>query len=142
MHAVSVPTDPRVFDSTYPVHPVSLGDHLRKRRMDLGLSQADVATRLGATENTVCNWENNRSSPSLRFVPRIIDFLGYVPDDGTGGSSLSGRIIAFRRPHGLSQRALAEQLGVDPSTVASWERGEHRPSRSLAERLDGMLRGI
>ena len=118
-----------------------LGKHLRKRRMDLGLSQADVARRLGAKEDTVCNWENGRSSPSLRFVPRIIDFLGYVPDDATGGGSLGERTIAFRRRHGLSQQALAEQLGLDPSTVASWDRGLHRPSRSLAERLEGMLHG-
>jgi len=33
---------------------------------------------------------------------------------------------------GLTQKELARRLGVDSSTIASWERAEHRPSRRLA----------
>ena len=73
----------------------------------------------------------NRSSPALRFIPRIIEFLGYTPDD-TKPQSPGQKIAAFRRLRGLTQKELARRLGVDPSTVASWERSEHRPSRHLA----------
>jgi transcriptional regulator with XRE-family HTH domain len=116
----------------------TLGDHLRKRRLDLALFQKDVAKRLGADEASVWNWEKNRSSPALRFVPRIIEFLGYVPDD-TKLESLGQRIVAFRRLRGLTQKELAQRLGVDPSTIASWERGDHQPSRRLANLLGQML---
>ena len=78
----------RLFDPTYPVQPSSLGEHLRRRRLDLKLSQAAVAKRLGADEASVWNWEKNRSSPALRFVPRIIEFLDYLPD-GTKPQSLA-----------------------------------------------------
>jgi len=115
----------------YPKELRTLGDHIRKRRLDLALFQRDVADRLGANEASVWNWEKNRSSPALRFVPRIIEFLGYTPDD-TKPESLGQRIVAFRRLRGLTQKELARRLGVDQSTLAGWERGEHRPSRHLA----------
>ena len=115
----------------YPKELSTLGDHLRKRRLDLALTQRDVAHRLGADEASVWNWEKNRSSPALRFIPRIIAFLGYEPDE-TKPMSLSQRIVAFRRLRGLTQKDLAQWLGVAPSTVAGWERGEHQPSRRLA----------
>jgi transcriptional regulator with XRE-family HTH domain len=114
----------------YPKALKTLGDHLRKRRLDLALTQKDVAKRLGADETSVWNWEKNRSSPALRFVPRIIEFLGYVPDD-TQPETLGQRIVAFRRLRGLTQKELARRLAVDPSTISGWERGEHQPSRHL-----------
>ncbi len=45
----------------YPKSLETLGDHIRKRRLDLGLEQQQVAARLGVSESTVWNWENDRS---------------------------------------------------------------------------------
>ena len=35
------------------------GEELRRRRLALGLSQAELAARLGAAKNTVARWERN-----------------------------------------------------------------------------------
>ena len=86
----------------YPKELRTLGDHLRKRRLDLALFQKDVAKRLGANEASVWNWEKNRSSPALRFVPRIIEFLGYTPDDDTKPESLGQKIVNWRRLRGIT----------------------------------------
>lgn len=61
----------------YPKELKTLGNHLRKKRLDLGLSQKETAVRLGVSVNTLHNWENSRTSPQPRFVSRIHDFLGY-----------------------------------------------------------------
>src|SRR6266511_2668936 len=45
----------------YPGSVRTLGDHLCRRRLDLGLLQREVAERLGADECTVTNWELNRT---------------------------------------------------------------------------------
>jgi transcriptional regulator with XRE-family HTH domain len=66
-------------DPAYCPTPSGLGEHLRRRRLDLGLSQADVARLLEASENSIWNWENGRSTPALRFMPRIVSFLGNSP---------------------------------------------------------------
>jgi len=60
----------------YPRALCTIGDHLRKRRLDLGLLQREVAERLGVNEATVTNWELNRTSPALWFLPAIVRFLG------------------------------------------------------------------
>jgi len=62
----------------YPVAPRSLGEHLRKKRLDLGLLQAQVAERIGVTESTVWNWEHGTKPGSLHYT-KIIEFLSYKP---------------------------------------------------------------
>ena len=110
------------------------GDHLRRRRLDLGLLQRDVAEELGVNETSIHNWENNRSSPALRLLPRTLAFLGYDPYDEPS-EMLGEHIMAFRRALGLTQKELAHHLGIDPSTLGRWERGNGRLSRRCRERL-------
>ena len=99
-----------------------MGDHLKKRRMDLELRQKDVAGQLGVCKGTLENWEQGKYEPEFRFLPAIIHFLGYDPR--TEPQSLGERIRATRHEQGISQQELARQLGLDPSTVTAWERGE------------------
>jgi transcriptional regulator with XRE-family HTH domain len=60
----------------YPKKLKTIGDHIRKRRLDLG---RDVATRIGFTEPSVWNWESNASAPHWHSLKAIVDFLGYDP---------------------------------------------------------------
>jgi DNA-binding XRE family transcriptional regulator len=64
-------------------NPNTIGEHLRKRRQELNMFQFEVAKIIGVTEDTICNWENNRSYPKGVFFPRIIYFLGYNPMKNT-----------------------------------------------------------
>lgn len=43
----------------YPKILKTLGDHIRKKRLDLGLLQKDVAKIIGTTESTIWNREND-----------------------------------------------------------------------------------
>jgi DNA-binding XRE family transcriptional regulator len=61
----------------YPTSLDTLGDHLRKRRLNLGMLQRQVAEVLGVDTTTITNWEKNRCSPSARMLPRIWRFLGF-----------------------------------------------------------------
>ena len=53
-------------NSRYPKELNTLGDHLRKRRLDLDLVQKDVNRILGVDKTTITNWENNRFSLRVR----------------------------------------------------------------------------
>lgn len=101
---------PRPLPRSYPQVLVTIGDHLRKRRLDLGLLQREVADRLGVSKSTVTNWELNRSTPALRFLPRIIALLGLDPRPA--GTTLGDQLVACRTVRGLSQEAAAQMLGV------------------------------
>ena len=122
------------FPPGYPQILKTLGDHLRKRRLDLKLLQKEVAERIGVDKITIYYWENNRVKPSLTFIPKIIGFLGYIPFNKTF-NSLGEQIITYRRLYGLTQKKLAHILGIDPTTIGHWERGEHLPQQPLLDRL-------
>lgn len=108
----------------------TIGDHLRKRRLDLGLLQREVAERLGVDSCSITNWELKRTKPALHTLPGIVRFLGYTP--WTGDGSIGERLLAFRRERGLSQAAFARLLGIDPATLSRWERGLRVPTGRYA----------
>ena len=66
--------DPRLPD---PVR--TIGDHIRKHRLENGLTQAEVAEDVGVTATALGHWETNKRTPSERFLPRIAWLLGYQP---------------------------------------------------------------
>jgi transcriptional regulator with XRE-family HTH domain len=121
-------------DSAYPSELDSLGDHIRKRRLGLGLFQHEVARQLGVDESTVLKWESNESQPAVRQIPGIIKFLEYNPFPAA--KSLAENLKQSRQVLGLSQRLMAKQLGVDPTTLGFWERGERIPSKKLRMRIE------
>jgi len=65
----------------YPKTLNTLGDHIRGKRLDLGLLQKDVAKIINTTTDTIWNLEKNYAIPSLFYIPKIIEFLGYIPFD-------------------------------------------------------------
>jgi transcriptional regulator with XRE-family HTH domain len=63
----------------YPKTLVTIGDHIRKRRLDLGLKQVHVGRALGVSATAITGWEKNLREPDPAFIPKIIAFLGYTP---------------------------------------------------------------
>ncbi len=118
----------------YPLHLKTLGDHIRQRRLDLGLHQKDVAARFNATTSTVTNWERNRSSPRLYLLPKVFEFLGRDPfpeEASTWGESVK----MYRRMRGLSIKKLAKEWGIDPTTLARWEKGDSLPNTGTGQTI-------
>lgn len=102
--------------------------------MDLKLTQREVAEKLSVDKTTIQFWENNRVKPSLAQIPKIIKFLGRDPFEKKT-DILGERIREYRRILGLTQKKLADLLGIDQTTLAGWERETHRPSRRLLEKV-------
>ena len=121
------------------VNPVSIGDHIRKIRMELKLLQKDLARICGVTEDCIRNWEKNRSAPQIRFFRRIISFLDYMPFE-VDLTTLSGKLKAYRHINGISQKQFGKVLGVDGATVCSWELEENKPHKAIMEKIDLMLK--
>jgi transcriptional regulator with XRE-family HTH domain len=96
--------------------------------------QKDVAAIVNATTSTVANWEKGCTNPTLVFIPRILEFLGYEPFP-TLATSISEKIKQYQRKNGLSLKNLAKELDVDPSTLARWEKSETIPSKKLNRKL-------
>ena len=121
--------------AAYPDRLNTLGDHMRKKRLDLKLQQKEVAEKSGVSEATIYNWENNQASPSLRFIPKIIKFLCYIPDCLQTGT-LGEKIVTSRRLLGLTQKKLAHRLDIDPSTLGRWEQDKSQPFKNQQKLFD------
>lgn len=118
----------------YPKQLKTIGDHIIKRRLDLKLQQNAVAKKLQVTPGTLQNWEKNKLIPSIQFIPKIVEFLGYVPFQ-TGCRTLSERLLLKRKLLGLSKKELAEKAGLSLDVIKSWENGKHRPNRETLKVL-------
>lgn len=93
---------------------------LRARREVLGLSQVELAQRVGVSPTSVNRWENGQTSPhplTLRTLEQVL------------GESVSSSLAEAPEGSGTS-RALtapeaAARAGVNPSTISRWvQRGE------------------
>jgi DNA-binding XRE family transcriptional regulator len=61
------------------MHPQTIGEHIKKRRLELGLEQEQVAAEVGVTWLSVNNWERGIYRPTKKAMIPIIAFLGYDP---------------------------------------------------------------
>ncbi len=59
----------------YPVTPRTIGESIRKRRLDLGLRQIEVARIIGCNEMTIVNWEKGHTHPRVAKMARVESFL-------------------------------------------------------------------
>jgi len=63
------------FKPSYPKNPQTLGERIRKARMDKGLYAKQLASKLGVTDDTVINWEKGRNMPQGKNIEKVKEFL-------------------------------------------------------------------
>jgi len=130
-------TIPKPLSAKFIQNPQTLGEKIRNRRLELSLLQKDVAPLLGTNENSIYRWETNKNEPEMKYMPKIIEFLGYFPFE-FDSSTVGGKIKKYRYLHGLSQEHLANLLGIDESTVFHFERDKHKPKKGTLLKLKAL----
>lgn len=124
----------------YPDTPTTLGEHLRKRRLDLRQTQEQAAKWFSISVTTYNYWEANRVTPDISKSPKITDFLAYDPHPAP--KSFSESVQALRRHLGQDRRQFAKQLGVDVKSVLNWETARTVPFQKVRERLAALGPGL
>jgi len=122
----------------YPDFLRTWGDWIKARRLDLKLTKRQLSLKFHVDDTTIYLWEKNRVKPSLAQIPKIIEFLGQDPFEKET-DSLGEKIREYRRVHGLSQKKLAQLLGIDQTTLAGWETGKHQPTKKLLDKINTIL---
>ena len=57
-----------------------VGDVIRKYRKQVGITQEEMARRLGVTTPAVNKWENNNTQPDIALLAPIARLLGITTD--------------------------------------------------------------
>ncbi len=78
-------------DSGYStICKMTFGDHIRKKRLDLGITQRNLAKQMGVSVDAIRDWEKDRTKPQTEHQNKIVDFFEYNPyhvrDVQCGGS--------------------------------------------------------
>ena len=73
----------------------------------------------------------------VHCLPGIFAFLGHNPLPEAG--DLIGKLKRLRSTLGLNQEQLAQELGIDESTIAGWERGEGTPVGAYRKLLEDFI---
>ncbi|MEU4314181.1 helix-turn-helix domain-containing protein [Nocardia sp. NPDC024068] len=125
-----------------------LGARLGRLRTTAGLTQTEMAVRAGTYQDAVSRFERGARRPPAEVIAAYLDLLddthtmsevlgsrtGAAPAERIGDRSSDGRRLlgaelrGLRRHRGLTQAELADRLGVDRSTISTWETGLSRPS--------------
>ncbi|MDR3405949.1 MAG: helix-turn-helix domain-containing protein [Chthoniobacter sp.] len=135
LHRVRCPIGPYFTEKNgYPASPKTIGEMIRKHRLDLGLRQRDVAEIIGCNTATVTNWEKSHTAfPQINHMAGVVRFLGFNPLPN--GDTVAQRLVNHRKALGVTQKDFAREIGVDPSTLAKWERGERTPTGKYLDRV-------
>jgi len=70
---------------------------LLELRNEKNMSQREMAKNLGVSQGTYCNWENNRTEPSIEQLIEIARFFSVSVDYLVGNSDEIG-IINVKKP--------------------------------------------
>ncbi len=57
-----------------------LGEKIRALRLARGIRQEELGRRIGASKQSVSNWENGNILPSIDVLIRLADFFGVSTD--------------------------------------------------------------
>lgn len=116
------------------------GRCLRRARLRSGLSQAELAARIGVKRNNITRWESEQEpvTPRLSTLALLADVLQVRPGELYRLQSERG-LRRLRLRAGLTQRELGEAAGVPRSTISAIERGRMTPDLRVQTQLANAL---
>ena len=117
----------------------SLGQKLRKKRGEMGISQKEFARRFRIDRDTVNEWEEDLAPPSPSDIERLTVWLA-VRTQGPSRerdeyTTLIQPMQRKRERLGISRAELSISLGVSKPQVYNWEEGHACPSPDNQEKI-------
>ncbi len=109
---------------------------LREARIRAGLSQGELAGKVGVAQPTISNWERNKGAPSAeqeKHLRTVLD-LGSAADGAADASPLAAWLTKARSAKGWSIPELAHNAGLTPSAVYRIESGVTRNLRVVTRK--------
>jgi len=95
-----------------------LSERLKRLRKENKLTQAELASRFGVTQQTIAKWEAGRALPEPETIARIAGFFGVTTDHLLGLTDIPGAAAPVSRVRiigtvkaGYDAFALEEDLG-------------------------------
>lgn len=95
----------------YDMEKNTFGSMVAELRKEKGMTQADLAEKMGITDKAVSKWERDLSYPDIASIPRLAEFLGVSVDE----------LLSLKRPDGEKGKTKIEEyvtLALNSISVA------------------------
>lgn len=118
------------------------GARLAAIRVAAGLTQSDLAQRIGTHQSRVAEWESCRSQPHARFMERLVVVLNVTAGDLTTGGADHPTLGDLRKAAGLTVDDVVEATGISVRLYRSLETGKrvNEPPAQAVLRLAALLK--
>ena len=71
----------------------TIGTRISKRRKELGMTQEDLAVKLGVSAQAVSKWENDASCPDISLLPKLVKVLDITTDELLTGKTSKVQVL-------------------------------------------------
>ena len=71
----------------------SIGNRITKYRKDLGITQEELAYKLGLSSQAISKWECDASCPDISLLPQLCKELGITTDELLTGKTEEVRLV-------------------------------------------------
>ncbi|MCI7809825.1 helix-turn-helix transcriptional regulator [bacterium] len=84
----------------------TIGSRICGYRKAKGMTQEELASRLGVSAQAVSKWENDGSCPDISLVPQLCRELGVTADELLAGRTSEVKLVPAEQRRGLEQLTL------------------------------------
>ena len=81
----------------------TIGARIAKRRKDLGMTQEDLAGKLGVSAQAVSKWENDVSYPDISLLPPLVKTLNMTTDELLTGKTSRVQVMPENKRKSLNE---------------------------------------
>ena len=81
----------------------TIGTRIAGRRKSLGMTQEDLAAKLGVSAQAVSKWENDVSCPEISLLPVLVKVLDMTTDELLTGKTSEVRMLPENQRKSLDQ---------------------------------------
>ena len=91
---------------------VKIGVYIAEKRKQLGLTQQQLANRLGVTDRAISKWENGRGMPELGLIQPLCRELGITVNEFFCGETIPDETLKQKSEEGVANTLTYSQLRV------------------------------
>ena len=84
----------------------TIGNRISKHRREKGLTQEELAEKLGVSSQAVSKWENDQSCPDISLLPQLCKIFGISTDELLTGSNDEVRMLPAEQRKSLDELTL------------------------------------
>lgn len=84
----------------------TIGNRISKNRREKGLTQEELAEKLGVSSQAVSKWENDQSCPDISLLPQLCKIFGISTDELLTGSNDEVRMLPAEQRKSLDELTL------------------------------------